>query len=179
MPSIADCRTRLPPRFLEDFIAKGRASQNLTEFAEKLIAQRSQFTDEFADAYFKARAAGQERSIGTPDDFSEFCNGVTPAILDGLCHHHGVYAGCVSRGIEGLLGVRTIRLYVTYYAAWAISKWFGEQGVPGKVKASERGDFFHSVQAAAADVFVTNDNRLARWLKQSQLRVLKSSILMS
>lgn len=72
----------------------------------------------------------------------------------------------VLTGMEELLEVRTIRLYATYYAAWAFSKWFGEQGVPGRVKPSERGDFFHSVQAAAADVFVTRDARLARWLKQ-------------
>ena len=58
---------------------------------------------------------------------------------------------------------------IIYYAAFVYSKQFGEQGTPGKVKASEKGDFFHSVQAAAADTFVTHDSRLARWLQQVQV----------
>ena len=68
--------------------------------------------------------------------------------------------------MEGLLDNRTVRLYTIYYAALVHSKWFGEQGKPGKVKPSESGDFFHSVQASAADVFVTEDARLVRRLTQ-------------
>ena len=53
------------------------------------------------------------------------------------------------------------------------AKWFGEQGTPGKVKASESGDFFHAVQASAADILVTNDSKFSRWLKQVPIEDLE------
>lgn len=162
---LPDMLTRTP-RLLEDFITKGRTSQQLRDYLDGVMSQGKTFANDLTEAFDGARQAGVERNVGTPEDFLEFCKGVTPAILEGLCENYGVSARCADRGMEGLLEVRTIKLYATYYAAWAFSKWFGEQGVPGKVKASERGDFFHSVQAAAADVFVTRDAKLARWLKQ-------------
>ena len=70
------------------------------------------------------------------------------------------------RGIDGLLNNPTIKLYTVYYAAFVLSKWFGEQGKPGKVRSGDMGDFFHAVQASAADIFVAQDARLERWLKK-------------
>ena len=162
---LPDTLTRTP-RILEDFLIRGKVSPTLREVVEAVVTQGSKFADDFTQTFSEARRVGEERNVGTPDDFEEFWSGVAaPVIVQGLAEQHGVYDRCAERGLEGLLEVKTVRLYATYYAAWVFAKWFGEQGVPGKVKSSERGDFFHSVQSAAADVFVTRDARLARWLK--------------
>lgn len=161
---LPDMLTRTP-RILEDFLSRGKVSPALKEFVEAVVAQGSEFADDFTQTFSEVRRVGEERNVGTPDDFQEFWRAATPVIVEGLAEQHGVYERCAERGMEGLLEVKTVRLYATYYAAWVFAKWFGEQGVPGKVKPSERGDFFHSVQSAAADVFVTRDARLARWLK--------------
>lgn len=160
---LPDMLTRTP-RFLEDFLVKGRVSRELRGFVDAVVAQGGEFTANFTDTFREARRVGEERNVGTPEDFEELWNVVAPAIAEDWAKHCGLYGRCVKRGMEGLLEVRAIRLYAIYYTAWIHSKWFGEQGKPGKVVASEKGDFFHSVQAAAADVFVTRDRRLARWL---------------
>jgi len=165
---LPDMLTRTP-QILEGFLVKGKISPKLKELVEAIVAQGSEFTDNFTRTFSKVRCVGEERNVGTPGDFQELWGAITPEIIKGLTKQHGVYDKCLERGIEGLLEVKTIRLYATYYTAWVFSKWFGEQGAPGSVKRSERGDFFHSVQAAAADVFVTRDSRLARWLKQIRI----------
>lgn len=154
------------PRLLMDFLEKGKINRDLTQLVDELIAQNSEFTTNFTETFQEARRVGEERNVGTPDDFEELWKAAAPVIVESWAEHSGVYERCKERGMEGLLEVRTIRLYAIYYTAWMLSKWFGESGTPGKVVASEKGDFFHSVQAAAADVFVTHDKRLARWLKQ-------------
>jgi hypothetical protein len=161
---LPDMLTRTP-RLLRDLIKTGRVSTRVEEYLQGAIAHKDKFAHELSDAFEQARNVGQERNVGSPEDFLEFYNGLRPTMLEGVCRNYGVYDACLHRDIDGLLEIKTIQLYVLYYAAWAHAKWFGEQGAPGKVKASERGDFFHSVQAAACDVFVTGDAKLARWLK--------------
>lgn len=156
--------TRTPP-VLENFLTKGKAATRLKEFLEATVAQNTEFAEGFDEIFEKVRQLGEEQNIGRPD-FKELWNDTALGRAEDLAKQHHVYDRCVERGIEGLLEVKAIRLYVIYYVAWVFSKWFGEQGIPGKVKPSERGDFFHAVQAAAADIFVTRDGRLARWLKQ-------------
>ena len=162
---LPDMLTRTP-RFLEDFLVKGRVSRALREFVDAVIAQGSEFTANFTETFLEARRVGEERNVGTPEDFGELWNVVAPAIAENWAKHCGLYERCVERGMEGLLEARAVRLYAIYYTALIHSKWFGEQGTPGKVIASEKGDFHHSVQAAAADVFVTRDRRLTRWLRK-------------
>lgn len=157
--------TRTPPVF-EDFLTKGKVTQRLREFVETTIAQGNEFAEDFTETFLEVRRIFEERNVGRPDNFKELWDAIALDRADGLAKQYNVYNRCVERGIEGLLEVKTVKLYAIYYTAWIYSKCFGEQGKLGKVISSERGDFFHSVQAAAADVFVTRDSRLARWLKQ-------------
>jgi len=154
------------PRILIAFLMKGKVTHELEEFIKGTLSRKDNFLESFTDAFEEARRLGEERNIGRPDNFQEFWNGMATSIAESLAIRYELHKRCVERGIEGMIENRTIKLYSVYYAAWVFSKWFGEQGEPGQVKASDGGDFFHAVQASAADVFVTNDKKLSRWLKQ-------------
>lgn len=114
--SIPDMLTRTP-RILEDFLVKGKVSQKLKQFVKAIVAQGSEFTNNFTETFSEARRVGEERNVGTPEDFQEFWNAITPAIIEALAKRHCVYDKCLERGLEGLLEVKIIRLYATYYAA--------------------------------------------------------------
>jgi hypothetical protein len=157
--------TRMPPILIRA-VRSGKVATEFKQWATAMAELPNRFSQRMNPAFEKARDIGQERAIGRPDSFEEVWNPLAVKIAEWLCEHHGVHRQCMERGIGGLLENKAVRLYTIYYAAFVYSKWFGEQGKPGKVKPGEGGDFFHSVQAAAADVFVTEDARLVRWLTQ-------------
>ena len=154
------------PRFVTNFLKTGKLSGELMEFIKAVASQTGSFAERLNDSFSEAKRIGEERQIGRPDNLAQFWSDMAPAIASWRAEQHGVQKQCANRGIEGLLENRTVRLYTIYYSAWVFAKWFGEQGTPGKVKTSERGDFFHAVQASAADVLVTNDARFSRWLRE-------------
>lgn len=154
------------PPVLNKFLINGKVTGNLEKFFQAVITQSEEFERNLANAFSELKRIKEERRIDRPEDFQEFWRGISLEMVGWEAENYKLYDRCVKRGIKGLAEIKIIKLYTIYYASWAYSKWFGEQGIPGKVKASELGDFFHSVQAAAANVFVTHDSRLARWLKQ-------------
>lgn len=93
---LPDMLTRTP-RLLEDFIGKGRISQQLRDYLDGFISQSKTFANDLTEAFDGARQAGVERNVGTPEDFPEFCNGFTPAILEGLCENYGMSTKCADR----------------------------------------------------------------------------------
>jgi hypothetical protein len=155
-------RRRLPemltrtPRTIRDFLTNGRVTKELEQFIEAIQSNKQQFVQRLSKSFTEAQRLAVERNIGSPKDFQEFWIGMAPVIVTLLAERYGVDKRCLARGIEGLLENRTVKLYAAYYASFTHSKWFGEQGKPGKVIGSERGDFFHAVQASAADLLVTN-----------------------
>ena len=161
--SLPDMFIPTPP-FLRKLFDEGIVSEQVKEYLRGHIALTEKFSPELTEAFERARKAVQEQDVGKPKYFREFYDGFCPAILEQQRRNYGVYDACMERGTNGLMETKTIKLYLLYYAAWVYAKLFGEQGVSGKVDPSERGDWFHAVQAAASDVFVTHDGRLARWL---------------
>ena len=66
---------------------------------------------------------------------------------------------CKKRGLKAMLNIRSVRIYTLYYCWLAYSHWLKTDGTPGKMKASEAGDFYHAVCASAADIFVTQEHK--------------------
>jgi hypothetical protein len=66
---------------------------------------------------------------------------------------------CKKHGLEHMLNIKSVRIYAIYYCWLFYSHWLKTDGTPGKVKASEGGDFFHAVCASAADIFVTQESK--------------------
>lgn len=162
---LPDMQTKTP-RFLEDFLNNGKNSPSLSELMDVALSERENFINDFNQRFAEARKSIEERNVGSPANFKDYWQSIANYPATELAKRYDLVGKCEERGIEGLLNVKPIRLYSIYYAYWTFSKLFGEQKVAGKVKSGERGDFFHSVQAAAADIFVTNDERLKRWLNE-------------
>lgn len=161
------------PKMLSDFLIKGKLTRDLQEFTEGVISRSDRFADNFTKIFSEVRRIGEERDLCRPSDFQEFWKEMAPAIAEWLAKQHGVYKQCMARGIEGMLENKTVTLYTIYYSSWVFARCFGEQGTPGKVRASEMGDFFHAVQASAADIFVTKDSTFSKWLRQVQIKNLE------
>src|SRR2546430_16199254 len=108
-----------------------------------------------------ARVVGEERGVGTPDDFNELWSGLSVTIVDGLLSQvpRPIRRVCKKRGVQNMLKIKSIRLYTIYYAWLVHSGWFGIQGDPRKMKEGDVGDFFHAVQASAANIFVTQESK--------------------
>jgi hypothetical protein len=66
---------------------------------------------------------------------------------------------CKKRGLKHMLNIRSMRIYAIYYCWLYYSHCLKTDGPPGKVKASEGGDFFHAVCASATDIFVTQESK--------------------
>lgn len=153
---------RKTPSFLEEFLRTGKVSHELLELKDIALAERENFTDVFNQRFEKVR----KQLVEENPNFKEFWESCASILAIDLAKSFNLFDKCFERGIEGLLKIKPIKLYCLYQAHWIFTKLFGEQKVPGKVKAGERGDCFHAVQSSAADIFVTKDKKLERWLKE-------------
>lgn len=154
------------PAILRRFVANGKSRKEVFEWSKAAVDLANGFPKKLDPAFDEVKRFIEEHGIQAPGSLEEFWTRMGPSFAEWLCDRFGVLERCKDRGIDGLLKNKTVRLYTVYYAALVRAKLFGEQGTPGKVRPGESGDFFHSVQASAADVFVTEDARLRRWLEE-------------
>ncbi len=80
-------------------------------------------------------------------------------LAEGFAERAGVLSECQSRGLEGLLELRPVRL-----AVGAALSLFCRMADGREPKGSDGYDLWHATVASAADVFVTRDERLAKLL---------------
>jgi len=106
--------------------------------------------------------------------FEDFFEGGALGWAEDYAVPTGVVDECRRRGLEGLLQVRAVRLVVGMTMSLIHSQVF-EGRLP---KFSDAYDLWHAIQASAADVFVTRDDRffghLTRIPGVTGLRVVKS-----
>lgn len=145
---------------IQEFLETGKASFDLDAFLSTVNDDKEQFTNDLERAFTSLRNTYKMIS------FDELWKQLGLDTLKWLAERQNLLEMCEERGIEGLLEIKPLRLYAIYYVNLVYSKLFGEQGNPGKIISSERGDFFHAVQSSVADVFVTEDRKLNRWLQR-------------
>ena len=87
--------------------------------------------------------------------FEDFFEGGALGWAEDYAVPTGVVDECRRRGLEGLLQVRAVRLVVGMTMSLIHSQVF-EGRLP---KFSDAYDLWHAIQASAADVFVTRDDR--------------------
>ncbi len=91
--------------------------------------------------------------------FEEFWNDA-PLWAEAFADHFGFGDVCRERGLEGLLEVRTVRLCV----GAAKSIVYSQVAKGRQPDLGDWHDVWHAIMASVADVFVTQDKRLAEVL---------------
>lgn len=98
--------------------------------------------------------------------FDQYFRERAVAVAEALAERAGVAPQCRARGIEALLGVKSARMWTgaALALAWA-------QAVEGRARSAEDlGDAIHALTAAAAaDTFVSDDERLRTLSSRAQV----------
>lgn len=92
--------------------------------------------------------------------FDEFWKIFEGKFAEDIAQRLGVLEECGRQGMEALLDVRSVRLYVGASLSLTYALIF-EGRIP---KPGDSRDMLHAVSAAAADVFITYDRQFARVL---------------
>lgn len=149
------------PSKLKDILDLSKNRADLMILADEISERFRDSAVNITDGLLAARVAGEERNIGTPDDFGEVWSGLSPTMIEGVLGQvpRTIRRLCKKRGLDKMLEIKSIRLYTIYYAWLIHSGWFGVQGDPRKMKEGDVGDFFHAVQASSASIFVTQESK--------------------
>jgi|GEM_PF-3062210 len=143
----------------------------LRERAQKALLHKKQFVQHIEDLRRETRSeflAARERE--QVDSFDEYFKKESRLVAIWLAEHVGLKEACERRSLDEFLKIRSVRMAVgmTLSYIWAIN-------VEGwKADRSDTGDLQHVIPAAAAaDVFVTHDRRLAELARRVPLRGLR------
>lgn len=152
--------TATPPK-LKDILDMSKNKGDLLALAEEIAERFERSAISITAGLLDARGAGEERNVGTPDDFDEVWSGLGTTMIEGILGQvpRQIRKLCKKRGLENMLKIKSIRLYTIYYAWLIHSGWFGVQGEPRKMREGDVGDFFHAVQASASTIFVTQESK--------------------
>jgi hypothetical protein len=109
--------------------------------------------------YFKTRHKGPRPS------FREYLDRHSLEMAKKLAGRFAVSHECRNRGFDGLLQIRSVKLYIGSGLSHAYAQIFeGRAPKPGDSR-----DLHHAVLASAADSFVTQDTEFARILNRLQV----------
>jgi hypothetical protein len=141
----------------EFFNPTGQMSKDFLKIIDETrLLKEKQFLD-----VKDAKRIYQERFKMPAPSFDEFWKRVAELTTEHIADRGGLLQECKQRGLDGLLNVKSARLYVTYYVAYFYYSFvLGERVLP-----SDSRDHHHAVSASVADIFVTHDKRFARMLK--------------
>jgi len=109
----------------------------------------------------ESRRVYQERFKARVGSFDEFWKQAAEITVEHIAGRSGVLQECKERGLDGLLNIKSVRLYVTYYVAYFYYSFVRGE----RVLRSDSRDHHHAVSASVADIFVTHDERFARMLR--------------
>jgi hypothetical protein len=77
---------------------------------------------------------------------------------------------CKKRGIDGLLDIKSVRLAVLATLSLMYSQLYNDGQQKRQSRPSDASDLRHAISACAADVFVTNDQRLQKHLSRVPIK---------
>lgn len=161
----------LPPRGLElDMSPEDLLAPQSGEIAEliRIVEETKKQTSEnlkrmeIAKEVFKKKY-GDERGrvkIGKDVTFKNLWDRLSVDIAASAATQAGVLRECKIRGLEGLLNLRTVRMYVGYSIAYGLEKFILDK----KLTEGDSRDHHHTVQASVASIFVTHDMPLTKLL---------------
>lgn len=131
----------------------------LLDATREIRKQKEEFMAGMREARKKVLAHVKELK-GRRPNFDEYWERLAEKFAEGLAEHESLLETCSKRGIKGLLDVRSMRLYVGASLSLAYAETF-EGRTP---KIGDSRDLQHAVLAAAADMFVTQDENFAKLL---------------
>jgi hypothetical protein len=108
----------------------------------------------------------------TASDFQEYYERNAPEAAAALAEHAGVGADLRRRGIDALLALKSVRMWV----GTALSLAFTLSLEARPARAEDANEITHAVSgAAAADTFVTADVRALAWLSRVTIDGLRTT----
>lgn len=156
----------LPSRFITLTLTPDEffnpSPQQLLELKAEIEEIRRQKQDGLASMK-EARIRFLERlkfpSTGT---FEEYWEAAALPLIEEHAEDLGVLEQCKERGLDGLLELKSVKLYVTWYLSYTFNHFIKGE----RLLQSDPRDHLHAVSASVADIFVTQDSRFARLLKR-------------
>lgn len=149
------------PDAMKDFLDLTKNKADLLVLADEIAQRFRKSADDITAGLLGAREAGLERKVGRPESFIDLWDGLAEGMIENLLGRcsRNIRRLCKKRGLMSMLEIKSLRIYTIYYTWVLHSGWFGIQNNPRKLTAGDLGDWFHAVQAAAADLFVTQESK--------------------
>lgn len=157
-----------------------QALQNLTDpspenlgelhrIAAQARAQKERFGENMgaASVALAPNVAELRRELhGKRPDFEEFCRLLELRCAESYAARVGVLQECSNRGIDGLLGIRSVRMAARASASLLYAYDFERKSED----PSDSRDLLHAVMATAGEKLVTQDGGLRARLAQIQIQ---------
>ncbi len=143
-----------------------RLASEVSEIITDVRNQKESFHQAMTTALERTRADLGRKSYTREErralTFEVYWTKTAPSWAEAFADRVGLGEACRARGLDGLLGVRAVRIAV----GAALSLVFSQVCEGFQPERNDGYDLWHAIQASAADVFVTRDtllaNRLAR-----------------
>jgi hypothetical protein len=158
---------------LKDYLLDSSA-QNRTELVE--VANETQsYLQWYKSDLRKAMEesilpiARQIRATSAQQSFDEYWQALAVPWVEGLAEDLNVLRECRSRGMGGLLAVKSVHLFV--FATLSLT--YAQTYEGNSPQSGDSRDMQHAILASAADTFVTDDATLLRILTRRPIPDLK------
>jgi len=146
----------------EFFNPAGQGRKEILRIIEETKLQKDAQFDDMK----KAKSQYQERFKTPPiSSFEDFWNQFAEHVIGSMAEKVGVLEECEARGLDGLLQIKSARLY----SAWRLAYDYNTFIRGRKIKKSDSRDHHHAVLASVADILVTQDRRFAEMLRQVRI----------
>jgi hypothetical protein len=159
----------LPPRFVTLTLPPdwffNPPQQRLLELKADIEATRKQKQDDLANMKEARRQFLKGLKFPSTGTFEEYWDAAAIPLIEKKAEDLGVLEECNERGLDGLLELRSMKLYVTWYLSYTFTHFIKGE----RLLHSDSRDHRHAVSASVADIFVTQDSRFARLLKRVQI----------
>ena len=111
--------------------------------------------------------------------FDAFFNDGAPQWAEDFADHLGVVVGnaCRTRGLAGLIDVRTVRICIGAHMSLVHAQVVGDGEQSRHPRRGDGYDLWHAVSGSVADIFVTSDGPLRQQLQRlpvADFKVVKS-----
>src|SRR5262245_6522924 len=163
-----------------DFASKirsffNRSKQDMAEYLgqdtwlEEIEEQKREYQKGMTEALEKARSDWPylRKRRGPPPSFHEYWRGGAAESFAGyLAERLGMLDACRRRGVQGLLEVKSVRVYVGASLSLVYAQMFEGRQPDARQAEGDAWDLRHALSASAADIFVTHDKAFADRMKR-------------
>jgi hypothetical protein len=163
-----------------DFASKIRSffncsKQDMAEYLgqdtwlEEIEEQKREFQKGMTEALEKARSDWLylRKRRGPSPSFHEYWRGGAAESFAGyLAERLGMLDTCRRRGVQGLLEVKSVRVYVGASFSLVYAQMFEGRQPDARRAEGDTWDLRHALSASAADIFVTHDKAFADRMKR-------------